>query len=107
MHTLPLAPNSSGTYSLFVVFNPEEVTRDYLPDVEDPLVRDCCLLPWFPDKLMDEEWIKQLSAETTLESARNKLKEIQMKVCLFVFVCSGFFFSANSVDFLTLISLIY
>ena len=91
MHTLLLVPNSSGTYSLFVVFNPEEVTRDYLLDVEDPLVRDCCLLPWFSDKLMDEEWIKQLSAETTLESARNKLKQIQMKVCLFVFVCSGFF----------------
>lgn len=52
--------------------------------VEDPVIRDCCLLPWFPDKLTDEEWIKQLSTETTMESARSQLREIHLKVCLCV-----------------------
>lgn len=59
----------------------EEATRNYVKGVEDPLVRDCCLLPWFPDKLTDEEWIKQLSTETTMESARSQLREIHLKVC--------------------------
>ena len=67
-------------------FTAEEVTRNYLPRFEEPLIRDCSLLPWFPDKLSDKEWIKQLSAETTLESTRNKLKEIQIKVCIFFFL---------------------
>lgn len=53
-----------------------------MPDVEDPLLRDCCLLPWFPEKMMDDEWMKQLSAETTLESARNQLSEFSLKVCV-------------------------
>ena len=49
-------------------------------------MRDCCLLPWFPEKLTDKEWIKQLSAKTALESVKNKLEERQMKVCVLFFL---------------------
>lgn len=46
-------------------------------------MRECCLLPWFPDKLSDKEWIDKLSAESTLEFVRKELSVLQMKVCSF------------------------
>ena len=46
-------------------------------------MRECCLLPWFPDKLSDKEWINKLSAESTLEFVRKELSVLQMKVCSF------------------------
>lgn len=63
--------------------NSEEVTRDYLPHVKEPLMRECCLLPWFPEKLTDKEWIDKLSDETTLEFVRKELSALQTKVCGF------------------------
>lgn len=66
--------------------NSEEVTRDYLPHIKEPIMRECCLLPWFPEKLTDEEWINKLSDETTLEFVRKELSELQMKVCSNVLV---------------------
>lgn len=46
-------------------------------------MRECCLLPWFPEKLTDKEWIDKLSDETTLEFVRNELSALQTKVCSF------------------------
>lgn len=63
--------------------NSDEVTRDYSPDVKEPLMRECCLLPWFPEKVTDKEWIDKLSDETTLEFVRKELSAMQMKVCSF------------------------
>ncbi|XP_073238294.1 tubulin--tyrosine ligase-like protein 12 [Porites lutea] len=58
----------------------DEVTRNYLPQSKkEPLIRDCCLLPWFPDKLTDKEWLEQLSSEFTLEYAIKQLSDVQMK----------------------------
>lgn len=76
---VPLGCSFSMMWPLKDVDYGEEVTRNFMPDVEDPLLRDCCLLPWFPEKMVDEEWMKQLSAETTLESARNQLSEFSLK----------------------------
>ena len=60
------------------------MTRNYLPQLkEEPLIRDCCLLPWFPDKLTDKEWLEQLSSEFTLEYAKKQLSDVQMKVCIY------------------------
>ena len=61
--------------------NSEEVTRDYLPHIKEPIMRECCLLPWFPEKLTDKEWIDKLSNETTLEFVRKELSALQMEVC--------------------------
>ena len=63
--------------------NSEEVTTDYLPHITEPIMRECCLLPWFPEKLADKEWIDKLSDETTLEYVRKELSAMQMKVCSF------------------------
>ena len=63
--------------------NSEEVTRDYLPQIKEPIMRECCLLPWFPEKLTDKEWIDKLSNKTTLEGVRKELSALQMKVCSF------------------------
>ena len=52
-------------------------------------MRECCLLPWFPEKLTDKEWIDKLSNKTTLEFVRKELSALQMKVCSFSI--SGFF----------------
>ncbi|XP_074614441.1 tubulin--tyrosine ligase-like protein 12 isoform X2 [Acropora palmata] len=76
---VPLGVSFSIMWPLRDMAYGEEATRNYVKGVEDPLVRDCCLLPWFPDKLTDEEWIKQLSTETTMESARSQLREIHLK----------------------------
>lgn len=46
-------------------------------------MRECCLLPWFPEKLTDKEWIDKLSNKTTLEFVRKELSALQMKVCSF------------------------
>ena len=65
------------------------MTRNYLPQLkEEPLIRDCCLLPWFPDKLTDKEWLEQLSSEFTLEYAKKQLSDVQMKVCIYFSVFS-------------------
>ena len=65
-------------------FNSDEVTRNYLPQSkEELLIRDCCLLPWFPDKLTDKEWLAQLSSEFTLEYTIKQLSDVQMKVCIY------------------------
>ena len=70
--------------SFFLFFNSDEVTRNYLPQSkEEPLIRDCCLLPWFPDKLTDKEWLAQLSSEFTLEYTIKQLSDVQMKVCIY------------------------
>ncbi|XP_068745174.1 tubulin--tyrosine ligase-like protein 12 [Montipora capricornis] len=76
---VPLGVSFSIMWPLRDMEYGEEVTRDYLRGVEDPLTRDCCLLPWFPDKLTDREWIKQLSDEVTLDSTRNQLWQIHMQ----------------------------
>lgn len=70
--------------SFFLFFNSDEVTRNYLPQSkEETIIRDCCLLPWFPDKLTDKEWLAQLSSEFTLEYAIKQLSDVQMKVCIY------------------------
>lgn len=70
--------------SFFLFFNSDEVTRNYLPQSkEEPLIRDCCLLPWFPDKLTDKEWLAQLSSEFTFEYTIKQLSDVQMKVCIY------------------------
>ena len=46
-------------------------------------MRECCLLPWFPEKLTDKEWVGKLSDKTTLEFVRKELSALQMKVCSF------------------------
>ena len=63
--------------------NSEEVTRDYLSHIKEPIMRECCLLPWFPEKLTDKEWVGKLSDKTTLEFVRKELSALQMKVCSF------------------------
>ena len=70
--------NSNHTY----FFSVEEVTRDYVAPMTEPLLRDCSLLPWFPDKLEDENWIKQLTAERAIDLVREELSAMQMKVFL-------------------------
>ena len=70
--------------SFFLFFNSDEVTRNYLPQSkEEPLIRDCSLLPWFPDKLTDKGWLAQLSSEFTLEYTIKQLSDVQMKVCIY------------------------
>ena len=79
----PPVPGVSLTVCNQSFVNSDEVTRDYSPHVKEPLMRECCLLPWFPEKLTDKEWIDKLSDETTLEFVRKELSAMQMKVCSF------------------------
>lgn len=61
-------------------FPADEVTRDYVAPITEPLLRDCSLLSWFPDKLEDENWIKQLTSERATELVREELSAMQKKV---------------------------
>lgn len=54
-------------------------------------MRECCLLPWFPERLTDKEWINKLSAESTLEFVRKELSVLQIKVCVHSFQTQSVF----------------
>ncbi|KAL9984252.1 hypothetical protein ACROYT_G006525 [Oculina patagonica] len=79
IHYAPLGVSFSVLWPLKDMNYGEEVTRDYLPHVKEPLMRECCLLPWFPEKLTDKEWINKLSAESTLEFVQKELSVLQIK----------------------------
>lgn len=79
IHYVPLEVTFSVLWPLKDMDYGDEVTRDYSPDVKEPLMRECCLLPWFPEKVTDKEWIDKLSDETTLEFVRKELSAMQLK----------------------------
>lgn len=54
-------------------------------------MRECCLLLWFFEKLIDKEWIDKLFDEIILEFVRKEFSELQMKVCSNVLVFLEFF----------------